>query len=953
MDVVVFSQRLKRLLAGDEGILPDEVKEVLRRIQTDFELMTSFMKEHQHNLIGNVLRAYESNPQIWNIKKQLIDYSHKSDSAIDIFLLNIMQRKSQSNSRVSSDADDGVKISTSTNKLNLGEEEFPTPLMCADQLEDSSRVMGKEDESFPDVDEMMKRERGFHNADQTIKSPVDQFYNSSSSWSFTVNGRKMEPFHAFEGDHVYAIKLLRCLMLEGEEIASKLPEVNYSSPSSERRLNVQRRERKLINNKPRLVGREVETKNLLDLLIEGDDSLSAISIISELDGDGKTALAAEVYNSNYVKNYFDCRAWIEVSFNYNIHKILDEILKSVMPSSLLIDVIDKDCELKINALRDFLANRRFFIVLDDVWNSEFWKDFNQALPDDHNRSRVLITSKILEVGDHWNTYRLHIPLLSEEDSQEMLLDRVFIKEGCRLQLDPVINSLTKFCLGWPLAILCMSGFLSEMDIQEIFSRLAFHCDAAKKLELPFHFWIPSFSYLNLPLNLRPCFLYFAVFPDGFEILTWHLYQLWIAEGFIHDNSEATAEKYLKHLVDAGFVQVIKRTSGGRIKTCNIHGYLRHFLFAGVRKEKFIRVHLRNEDKPPAKRVKRLSIHFDASRFVPSNYSAPCLSSLLCLGSTSDNLAQIDCNYISENFKLLRVLDLGTLVLQQYPTGIQTLFLLRYLKLNIPFLTRIPSQLCNNLLNLNTLDMPNTSIDNTADDIWKMLKLRRLNFKLIKLPAHPGKYCNSLENLNFISNLQPSSCTQDILSRLPNLRSLRIYGNLSSYQSTLSESLCKPLSLESLKLVNKSENSMVSSIKLSEYQFPPQLTQLSLSNAELKDDPMPTLEKLPHLKILKLKHNSYIGRRLACTSGGFPKLEVLHLKSMLWLEEWTMETAAMPNLECLVIHPCAYLRKLPEELWHIKTFCKLELWWPRPQLKQRLKDFEDVERYGIQIYPSGI
>ncbi|XP_044472656.1 probable disease resistance protein RF9 [Mangifera indica] len=250
-------------------------------------------------------------------------------------------------------------------------------------------------------------------------------------------------------------------------------------------------------------------------------------------------------------------------------------------------------------------------------------------------------------------------------------------------------------------------------------------------------------------------------------------------------------------------------------------------------------------------------------------------------------------------------------------------------------------------------MPNSSIDDTADDIWKMHKLRHLNFKVIQLPAHPGKYCNSLENLNFISTLHPSSCTQDILSRLPNLQSVRIYGNLSSYQSTLSKSLCEPLSLESLKLVNESEISKLSSIKLSEYQFPPQLTQLSLSNTELKDDPMPLLEKLQHLKILKLKHNSYTGRKLTCGTGGFPKLEVLHLKSMLWLEEWTLDTEAMPNLECLVINPCAHLRKLPEELWHIKTFNKLEFWWPRLELKQRLKDFEDLERYNIQIYPYGV
>ncbi|KAK3188036.1 hypothetical protein Dsin_027597 [Dipteronia sinensis] len=200
-------------------------------------------------------------------------------------------------------------------------------------------------------------------------------------------------------------------------------------------------------------------------------------------------------------------------------------------------------------------------------------------------------------------------------------------------------------------------------------------------------------------------------------------------------------------------------------------------------------------------------------------------------------------------------------------------------------------------------MPSSHISETPSDICKMDKLRHLNLASIKLPAHPGKYCNSLENLNFISVLCPSSCTEDILARLPNLLTLRIYGDLSSHQSMLSKSLAKLLCLESLKLVNESKTPELPSIVLSEYRFPTTLTQMSLSNTELKDDPFPILEKLPNLEVLKLKRNSYKGRKLACRLGGFPQLRILHLKSLLWLEEWIMESGAMNKLECLLINTC--------------------------------------------------
>ena len=145
----------------------------------------------------------------------------------------------------------------------------------------------------------------------------------------------------------------------------------------------------------------------------------------------------------------------------------------------------------------------------------------------------------------------------------------------------------------------------------------------------------------------------------------------------------------------------------------------------------------------------------------------------------------------------------------------------------------------------------------------------------------------------------------------------------------------------------------SKIVLAEYLFPHSLTHLSFSNTDLMDDPMPALEKLPLLQVLKLKQNSYSGRKLTCGSDGFPRLKVLHMKSMLWLEEWTMGTGAMPKLECLLINPCAYLKRVPEQLWCIKSLNKFDCWWPQPELRQKLREFKDKEQYGVQLYPYGI
>ena len=68
----------------------------------------------------------------------------------------------------------------------------------------------------------------------------------------------------------------------------------------------------------------------------------------------------------------------------------------------------------------------------------------------------------------------------------------------------------------------------------------------------------------------------------------------------------------------------------------------------------------------------------------------------------------------------------------------------------------------------------------------------------------------------------------------------------------------------------------------------------------------------------------------------------------------MGVGALPKLESLIVNPCAYLKKLPEELYVIETLRKLEMHWPQPELRKRLQAFEKMERrYDIQIYPYGI
>ncbi|TXG67817.1 hypothetical protein EZV62_009092 [Acer yangbiense] len=786
MEAMLFSQRLKRILAGDpeEVTLPDGAKLHIQNLQNEYfdSVLRDFETIYATRLWSSLSRKEVE--IIMEIKRDIRDVIRESENAIDTFSVNSIQNINESSLQQLFPALQGLETKFSDIKLEIL------------QLEASQSY-------------------------QTVMS------NSTSIQGLVSNSRSSS----------------RIIL-----------------------------ERQIINKKPRMVGREDDMERLLDFLIEGQPSLSKILIVGD-SGYGKTTLAAQVYDNIYVKNYFDSRVWVKMPFEFDLKPLLEAILKSLMPSSGLQEIMEKEDEMKITTLRDYLRNKRYLIVLPSLWRPSL---LDGVLPDDGNGSRVLATTlSSVWYGDWSHIFSLRP--LNDTESLEMLTDGDFSNESSLLESETLKRSLKHICQGRPSDITHLRGMLSRKDKQDALPMLEYLC-TRKDI---------SYYYDTVPDYLKPCFVYFAVFPHEYDISTRQLYQLWIAEGFIEENSETTADMYLEELTMRDFIHVTSRSSTGRIKTCHLHGtWVKH----AVMKAEF-------------------------EWFISTWYS-----------------------------------ELGALVFNQYPLGIENFVLLRYLKLNIPSVTSIPSSLCN-LLNLYTLDMPSSHISEAPFDIWKMHKLRHLNFASIKLPAPPGIYCYSLENLNFISALCSSSCTEDLLARLPNLQTLKIYGDLGSHQSMLSKSLA--ICLESLKLVNESKTTGSPSIVLSEYQFPPTLTQLSLSNTELKDDPLPILEKLPNLEVLKLKRNSYKGRKLASRSGGFPQLRILHLKSLLWLEEWIMESGAMKKLKCLLINPCAYLKRLPEELWHIKTFNQMELWLPQPELKPKLREVEDMERYDIQIYPYGI
>ncbi|KAH7521602.1 hypothetical protein FEM48_Zijuj07G0050600 [Ziziphus jujuba var. spinosa] len=99
--------------------------------------------------------------------------------------------------------------------------------------------------------------------------------------------------------------------------------------------------------------------------------------------------------------------------------------------------------------------------------------------------------------------------------------------------------------------------------------------------------------------------------------------------------------------------------------------------------------------------------------------------------------------------------------------------------------------------------------------------------------------------------------------------------------------------------------------------------------------MGSLGKLANLRILKIRVCDMSSPQLHFMAGEFPQLEVFKMIYLRDIETWELETHAVPNLQYLIIHGCARLRNLPDELWSLANLRMVQVSDIKTDLKEKL------------------
>ncbi|KAL2928075.1 Disease resistance protein RPP13 [Bienertia sinuspersici] len=628
---------------------------------------------------------------------------------------------------------------------------------------------------------------------------------------------------------------------------------------------------------------------LLKKLTEGSTELEVISIVG-MGGLGKTTIAKRLYNDRIMEDHFTSRAWVSVSEDYDTRQVILTLLSNTMPQADHLEKEETD-ELK-NVLRAHLLKKKYIIFLDDVWQTNMWDEVQACFPDKNNGSKILITTRNTNVARHASPKEPHfLRFLNCKESWELFEKKVFRGDPCYSHLQTLGKDIVEKCKGLPLSIVVIASMLASQEKSEkIWSRtlkdVSVHLGKDEAcLE------ILALSYHNLPVELKPCFLYFAAFPEDYEMSVRRLIALWLAEGFIQPLGELTveevAESYLDALIDRSLVQAGNKGTDGGLKTCRVHDLIRDLCIREARSENFMWATSKINDSSSIiskSKPRRLSVHRYTTRTILSKEWVPSsIRAFLSFDSQKTFASSALWKKLYTEYRLIRVLDLGAAIkVEAVPEDIDNLANLRYLRLFLNSV-HIPISIYN-LRNLQMLFVEGAkSLNIPIGALVKLQCLQQLNLggSITKLYGNsnailPQKQLKSLQVLSSIYPDNDFECA--IMNGLcPNLKKLSLCSSYANSWSLKSYFASLP-NLQSLKICSSDSNVKDDIFRgVSESELPSNLTKVTLKSSNWSNDSLNMLGKLSNLRILKLRDVKRIGFEVK--KGSFPRLQTLHLDNI--------------------------------------------------------------------------
>ncbi|EOY25574.1 Cc-nbs-lrr resistance protein, putative [Theobroma cacao] len=438
-----------------------------------------------------------------------------------------------------------------------------------------------------------------------------------------------------------------------------------------------------------------------------------------LGGVGKTTLLTQINNklSNDLIGY-DVVIWVVVSKDHNIEKVQEKIGEKVGLSHNE-TWKNKSFDEKAIEIWRVLSKKKFFLLLDDVWERVDLIKVGIPEPDQENGSKLIFTTRFLAVCGQMGAHKvIKVECLSKDDAWKLFKDKVGEETlDSHLVIRGLAKQVVDECEGLPLALITIGRAMAYKMTPK-------HWEYAIKVLQEFPHKLASmdkkvysllkFSYDNLPKNtMRSCLLYCSLYPEDFEIPIDELKDYWFCEGFLDEfdniiDARMQGEDIINSLLNACLLERCKDSA----ECVKMHDVIRDMTLwiacecEALEKRFFVKIGLRAIKAFDVENWEgvRMSLMYCQIKDLRGTPTCPNLQTLF--------LNSCRLKVISDGFfqfmRNLRVLNLSSnYLLKELPQGISELISLECLDLHETYISELPIQL-NKLSKLKYLDLRRTS-----------------------------------------------------------------------------------------------------------------------------------------------------------------------------------------------------------------------------------------------------
>ncbi|TYH00100.1 hypothetical protein ES288_A10G247800v1 [Gossypium darwinii] len=485
------------------------------------------------------------------------------------------------------------------------------------------------------------------------------------------------------------------------------------------------------------------------------DAVESIGVWG-MGGIGKTTIMKDVHNRLLEESKFRKLIWVTVSQVFDIRKLQKDIASQLERN--LSD--DESTIVRAGKLsKMFRGQMRYVLILDDVWRSFSLEDVGILEPTTNNGCKLVLTTRSERVVQSMGFKKVKVPCFSMEEAMNLFLSKV----GQDMLPNPTLESLMKLAVreydGLPLAVVTLAG-----------------CMAGK-------------ADPRMWENYQDCLLYFALYPEDYEIYKDEINEKWMEEELIDEMGsrkamEGSGHSILQKLEENCLLERVQDRTRIKmhdlVRDMALHITRKRFLNALKEIPEYFFEHFPN--------LKILDLSYTPLESLPSSISSLEKLTILLLRRCVQ-LRSLPC---LPKLQALKKLDLGFSGIDEIPQGLEMLVNLRYL--NLEFTShrmRIPSGSLSKLYRLQYLTI--------HSKLRSAEELRELN----KLEVFVGWFDN-VGDLNTFASKRKTLYKYSIwvCSRIPCFRPLtsRNFFRFEGIKIDVGDEIILPYDIEELSLL---------------------------------------------------------------------------------------------------------------------------------------------------------